>query len=151
MTYIKLLEDFSEDKKSDKKGKDHFVTNIEADTINNTDFRRVIYTASNCQLVLMSIPVNGDIGEETHETIDQFIRIEKGEGKVIFNGIEHIISNGSAFIIPQGTKHNIINTGKEDLKLYSVYSPPNHTKDTVHKTKEDAVADDEHFNGATDI
>lgn len=129
---------------------DHFITNIEEDTIKNKDFRRVLYTATDCQLVLMSIPPKEDIGEEVHESIDQFIRVEKGKGKAVFNGMEHNIKDGSAFIIPQGTKHNIINTGRSDLKIYTVYSPPNHVKDTIHRTKGEAEAKEEHFDGDTD-
>jgi mannose-6-phosphate isomerase-like protein (cupin superfamily) len=140
-----------EDEEQSMKREDHFITDIEDDTLRNKNFRKVLYTATNCQLVLMSIPPKGDIGEEVHEAIDQFIRVEKGKGKAIFNDMEHDISDGTAFIVPQGTKHNVINTGKTDLKLYSVYSPPNHMKDTVHRTKKDAERDEEHFDGDTDV
>lgn len=137
---------------SEKKGKDHFVVDIETETIKNKDFRRVLYTSKNEQLVVMSIDAGEDAGLETHEKITQFIRIEAGKGKVIFNGKEFPIKDGSAFIVPKGTEHNIVNTSKdEDLKLYTVYSPPNHIKDTVHKTRKDAMEDDEHFDGKTDV
>lgn len=146
-----MYNQYEDDEESSKdKGHDHFITNIENDTIKNQYFRKVIYTATNCQLVLMSVPVNEDLGEEIHETIDQFIRIEEGEGKVVFNDVEYNFTTGSAFIIPQGTKHNIINTGQDDLKLYTVYSPPNHLKNTIHKTKSDAKRDKEHFDGNAD-
>lgn len=135
-----------------QKGKDHFVTDIEKDTIENTDFRRVLYTTKNTQLVLMSIPPGGDIGEEVHTTIAQFFRVEKGSGQVIFNGKQYHIEDGSAFIIPQETRHNIVNTSDtEDLKLYTLYAPPNHKKNTVHKTKADAMTNEEHFDGRTDV
>lgn len=130
---------------------DRFITNIEEDTMENDDFRRVLFTATNCQLVVMSIPPGEEIGEETHESIDQFIRVEQGTGTSVFNGVEYPISNGVAFIVPQGTKHNVINTGQDDLKLYSVYSPPNHMKDVIHKAKKDAESDEEHFDGDTDV
>jgi len=146
-----LYNQYEDDEESSRdKGKDHFITNIENRTIENKYFRKVLYTATNCQLVVMSVPVNEDLGEEIHESIDQFIRIEEGEGKVVFNGVEYNFIKGGAFIIPQGTKHNIINTGHTDLKLYTVYSPPNHLKNTVHRTKADAERDKEHFDGNAD-
>lgn len=127
-----------------------FVTNIEEAAHLNEDFRRVLYTAKHCQLVVMNIPVGEDIGEETH-TLDQFIRIESGEGKSILDGVERDLTEGSAVIIPAGTRHNIVNTSASDaLKLYSVYAPPNHKDGTVHVTKADALADEEeHFDGMT--
>lgn len=131
--------------------KDHFITNIEKDTTANKYYRKVIYTAKNLQLVYMSIPPNGDIGEEVHPKTDQFIRVEKGKGKAVFNGKEKSISDGSAFVIPQGTTHNIINTGNVDLKVYTLYSPPHHQMNTVRKTKEDADKHKEHFDGKTDV
>jgi mannose-6-phosphate isomerase-like protein (cupin superfamily) len=124
-----------------------FVTNIEKDTVKNNNFRKVIYTAKHSQLVLMSLKPNEDIGSEVHKTIDQFFRIESGTGKVVINGISHKISDGSAFIVPAGSEHNVINDGTDDLKLYSIYSPPNHIDGTIHKTKADVV--EEHFNGKT--
>lgn len=125
-----------------------FLTSIERTTKENTDFRRVLYTAKNSQLVLMSVPAHDEIGEETHD-VDQFIRIEDGSGTAVLDGVEHGIKADSAVVIPAGTKHNIINAGDSDMKLYTVYSPPHHKDGTVHKTKAEAEASDEHFDGAT--
>ena len=119
-----------------------FVKNIEKLTLANDNFRKVINTNQHAQLVLMSLLPNESIGMEVHETTDQFIRIEKGEGKAILNGQEHVIKDGSAVIVPAGTKHNIINTSSTDpLKLYTVYSPAHHRDGTVHKTKKEAEKD----------
>lgn len=127
-----------------KKG---YVTNIEEATLTNTDFRRVVYTGAHSQLVLMSIMPGDDIGQETH-TLDQFIRIEQGSGKAVLNGTEeHELYADFAIIIPAGTSHNITNVGTEPLKLYSIYSPPEHKDGTVHATKADAQ--EEHFDGVT--
>jgi mannose-6-phosphate isomerase-like protein (cupin superfamily) len=122
------------------------VEDIETETVNNTDFRRVIYTAENMQLVVMSI--DDDIGEETHP-VDQFFRIEEGVGKAVINGTEKEFEAGSSVIIPAGAKHNIINTGDEPLKVYTIYAPPHHKDGTVHRTKADAEADKEEFDGGT--
>jgi len=113
-----------------------FNIDMEASTLKNTNFRKVLYTAPNMQLVLMS--VKDDIGMETHKKGDQFIRIEGGSGKAIIDGREFPIKDGTAFIIPEGSEHNVINTGDGDLKLYAVYAPPNHPEGTIHKTKEEA-------------
>ncbi len=119
-----------------------YIGNIEKVTLSNDYFRQVIYTGQHAQLVVMSLKPNEDIGMEVHTTTDQFIRIEKGEGKIIMNGEEHLVKDGSAFIIPAGTKHNVMNKSSENpLKLYTVYSPPHHKEQTVHKTKRDAVTD----------
>jgi mannose-6-phosphate isomerase-like protein (cupin superfamily) len=115
---------------------DGFDIDIEKATLENTNFRKVLYTAPNSQLVVMS--VKDDIGMETHEKGDQFIRIEGGKGKAVIDGREFSVGPNTAFVIPEGSEHNVINTGDEDLKLYAVYSPPNHPDGTVHKTKEDA-------------
>ena|SRR3989344_1891072 len=123
-----------------------YITNIEKATLENTDYRRVLYTAKNSQLVLMSIAPGDEIGEETHH-LDQFLRFEKGEGKVILDGVEHNVSDGFAVVIPQGTKHNVINTGGTHLKLYSIYSPAEHKDGTIHQTKSDEQ--EEHFDGVT--
>ena len=123
-----------------------YISNIEKATLENTDYRRVLYTAKNSQLVLMSIALGDEIGEETHH-LDQFLRFEEGEGKVILDGVEHNVSDGFAVVIPQGTKHNVINTGSTHLKLYSIYSPAEHKDGTVHKTKSDER--EEHFDGVT--
>jgi len=117
-----------------------FDVDMEADTLKNTNFRKVLYTAPHLQLVLMS--VKDEIGMETHKTGDQFIRIEGGSGKAIIDGREFPIKDGTAFIIPEGSEHNVINTGDGDLKLYAVYAPPNHPKGTIHKTKEEAEKDE---------
>lgn len=134
---------------SEKHVNNTFVSNVENDTINNNDYRKVLFTTHNIQLVLMSLKPQEEIGVETHG-LDQFLRFEQGEGKVILDGTEHKVSNGSAVIIPAGTKHNVVNTSSiEDLKLYTLYSPPNHEKGTLHKTKSDET--EEHFDGNTDV
>ena len=126
-----------------------YVTNIENDTLENDDFRRVLYTAKHSQLVLMSLRANEEIGEETHE-LDQFIRVEAGQGLAVLDGVAHRLSDGSAVVIPAGTKHNVINVSDmEELKLYTIYSPPEHRDGTVHKTKGDAIQHEEHFDGKT--
>ena len=127
-----------------------YTANIEKETLENENFRKVLYTAKNSQLVVMSLLPEEDIGVETHQ-LDQFIRIERGTGKAVLNGGEYDLSDGSAVIIPAGAEHNIINTSEtENLKLYSVYSPPNHKDGIVHATKADAAADEEeHFDGKT--
>lgn len=117
-----------------------FVTNIETDTLDNDNFRKVIFTAPHSQLVLMSLLPNEEIGMEMHDNVDQFFRIEKGSGKVIMNGEEHQISDGSAIVVPAKTEHNVI-AGNEGLKLYTIYSPANHKDGVIHKTKAEAEAD----------
>ena len=126
------------EKKEEKKN--GFVTNIEKDTTSNKNFRNVLFTGQHSQLVLMSLDANEDIGEEIHK-VDQFFRIEEGTGKVVINGQEHAIDNGTAFVIPAGSKHNII-ASKTGLKLYSIYSPPQHKDGIIHKTKDDALTDE---------
>jgi|SRR3989344_4892207 len=123
-----------------------FKINIEKVTKENTDYRHVLYTALHSQLVLMNIKPGEEIGEEVHN-LDQFIRIEEGEGKAILDGEEYNFSADEAIIIPQGMKHNIINTGSIDMKLYTIYSPPEHKDGTVQKTKADEK--EEHFDGKT--
>lgn len=127
-----------------------FVTDIEKRALTNKYFRQVLYTDKNVQLVVMSLKPKEDIGEEVHN-LDQFIRVESGSGKSVLNGKEHKIKNGTALVIPKGTRHNIINTStKKPMKLYTVYAPPNHKDGTIHKTKADAEADEsEHFDGKT--
>ncbi|TRZ51508.1 cupin domain-containing protein [bacterium] len=125
-----------------------YVANLEKNTLENEDFRRVLYTAKNCQLVLMSLLPGEEIGMEVHE-LDQFLRFEKGNGKAILDGVEHEISDGSAVIVPAGTNHNIINTGNEPLKLYTVYAPPEHKDGVIRHTKKEAEASEEHFDGIT--
>ena len=125
-------------------------SNIEALTINNTDFRRVLYTAEHMQLVLMSLLPGEEIGMEVHPDNDQFFRFEKGTGKVIINGNEYEVEDGDTIIIPCGSEHNVINTGElESLKMYTIYSPAHHKDGTVHATKADALASDEEFDGVT--
>lgn len=126
-----------------------YVTNIEKLTLENDNFRKVLYTDTNCQLVLMSIAVGEEIGEEVHD-VDQFLRIEKGTGIAILNDISHDLADGSAIVVPKGTKHNVINTGSDALKLYSLYMPPHHKDGVVHHTKADAEADTtDEFDGKT--
>ncbi|MFC1721180.1 cupin domain-containing protein [Patescibacteria group bacterium] len=126
-----------------------YITNIEKDSLENTDFRRVLYTTKNSQLVLMSIKPGEDIGMEVHEEHDQFIRVEAGAGKAILNGEETVIQDGSAIVIPAGTNHNVVNAGELDMKLYTIYTPPEHMDGIIHKTKEEAAANEEHFDGKT--
>lgn len=125
-----------------------YVANIEKLTRENNDFRQVLYTGRYSQLVLMSLKPGEEIGEEVHG-LDQFLRIEVGKGKAIVGENEYEIEDGTAIIVPAGTKHNIINTGNIDLKLYTIYSPPNHRDGIVHPTREDAIHDEEHFDGIT--
>lgn len=121
-----------------------YVGNIEDLTQENTTFRTVLFTSKNQQLVVMSLLPGEDIGEEVHPTVDQFLRIESGEGKVVMNGEETQLEAGSAIIVPAGTRHNIINTSStQPMRLYTVYSPPNHPDEKVHKTKAEAMADTE--------
>ena len=124
-----------------------YVTNIEAQTQENTNFRKVLYTAPHSQLVVMSLKPNEEIGMEVHN-LDQFIRIELGEGKAILDGEEYELRDGSAVVIPEGVQHNIINTSTEKkLKLYTIYSPPNHPDGTVHVTKQEAMEYEKHEHG----
>lgn len=126
-----------------------YVDNIEKITLENENFRKVLYTGPNSQLVVMSLRASEEIGEEVHE-LDQFIRVEKGKGKAVLDGVEYDIADDFAVVIPAGTKHNIINTDVDDpMKLYTIYSPAEHRDGVVHATKEDAMADDEHFDGKT--
>jgi mannose-6-phosphate isomerase-like protein (cupin superfamily) len=130
-----------------KKG---FSANLEAETRKNMDFRRVLYTGRYSQLVLMRLTPGEDIGEETHDDVDQFFRFESGEGMVMIDGTKHVVKDGSGVIVPSGAKHNVINTSKtEDLRLYTIYSPPEHQDKVVRKTKQEALAKEEHFEGKT--
>lgn len=115
-----------------------FITNIKEVAVKNTNFRKVIYTAKNSQLVLMSIPVGGDIGEEVHETTDQILFFVDGAGEAVLDGEKQEVEEDDVVFVPAGTTHNFINTGSEDLKLYTVYSPPAHPDGTVEATKEEA-------------
>ncbi|WOX55625.1 MULTISPECIES: cupin domain-containing protein [unclassified Methanoculleus] len=128
-----------------KKG---FVADIETETVKNTDFRRVLYTGKFSQLVLMSLKPGEEIGEEVHDTVDQFFRFEKGEGVVVIDGVKHAVKDGSAVIVPSGARHNVVNTSKAaDLKLYTIYSPPEHQDKVVRKTRAEAMAQEEHYDG----
>ena len=122
---------------------------IEAATEENTDFRRVLYTGHNLQLVLMSIPPGGEIGAEVHDDRDQFFRFEAGEGEVIVDDTIYRVKSDDAVIVPQGARHNVRCTGNEPLKMYTIYGPPEHIDGTVHKTADDAHAAHEHFDGKT--
>ena len=123
-----------------------YIGNIERATLENTSYRKVLYTAKNSQLVLMSIEPGDEIGMETHH-LDQFIRIEQGSALVYLDGVEHPVEDDFAIVIPAGAEHNVTNTGEVPLKLYSVYSPPEHKEGTVHATKADDA--EEHFDGVT--
>ena len=125
-----------------------YVQDIEAIAIGNEDFRKVLYTASNCQLVVMALKPQEEIGAEVHK-LDQFFRVEEGHGEAVLDGVRTALQAGSAVVVPAGARHNIINTGSESLKLYTIYSPPNHRDGVVHHTRADAEADSEHFDGKT--
>lgn len=125
-----------------------FITNIESIVDKNDAFRRVLYTAKNCQLVVMALTPKEDIGEEVH-TLDQFFRIEEGTGEAVLDGVRTPISAGFVVLVPAGTKHNIINTGSGPLKVYTLYAPPNHRDGVVHQTRADAEVDNEHFDRKT--
>jgi len=121
-----------------------FIKNIEKETLENNNFRKVLYTSTYGQVVAMSLLPNEEIGMEVHKNTDQFFRVEKGDGQVIINGETSVISDGSAIVVPAGAQHNVINTSnKESLKLYTIYMPPHHKDGVVHKTKAIAEADTE--------
>lgn len=123
---------------------------IEKDTRENNNFRKVLYTGAHSQLVLMSLKPLEEIGLETHEDNDQFFRFESGEGKVIINETEYSVGDGVAVVVPAGAQHNVINTSEtEDLKLYTIYSPAHHKDGIVRKTKIEALDNEEEFNGQT--
>lgn len=127
-----------------------YQANIEELTLANSNFRRVLYTGQHTQLVLMSLPPKGEIGLEVHPEVDQFFRIEKGKAQAVLDNVEQELSDGDVLIVPAGTNHNVINLSEtEDLKLYTLYSPPNHRDGVVHATREEAEKDDEHFDGQT--
>ena len=125
-----------------------FVQDIEGQATRNDEFRKVLYTAKNCQLVLMALKPKEEIGAEVHE-LDQFFRVEEGSGEAVLDGVRTPIRAGFAVLVPAGAKHNIVNTGSEPLKLYTLYAPPNHRDGVVHHTRVDAEADTEHFDGKT--
>jgi mannose-6-phosphate isomerase-like protein (cupin superfamily) len=125
-----------------------YIKDIEGLAVKNEDFRQVVYTAQHCQLVLMALKPKEDIGAEVHK-LDQFFRVEEGTGAAELDGVRTAISAGFAVIVPAGTRHNIINTGSGPMKLYTIYSPPNHRDGVVHSTRAEADADKEHFDGKT--
>ena len=124
-----------------------FVGDIEKLTEENTDFRRVLYTGKHLQLVLMSLKPGEEIGEEVHDTHDQFFRIEKGKGEVLIDGVKTKVKADFAIIVPAGARHNVINTGDKALRLYTLYGPPEHRDAIVRATKAEADASEEHFDG----
>ena len=126
-----------------------FIANIETLTEENPDFRRVLYTGRNLQLVLMSLRPGEEIGLETHRDRDQFFRVEAGEGVVLIDGVKTAIREDDAIIVPAGAEHNVMNNGAEALRLYTIYGPPEHLEGVVHPTKAYAAAHEEHFNGET--
>ena len=118
-----------------------YSTNIETKTLQNNDFREVLYTAPHSQLVVMTLQPGEDIGQETHDDRDQFIRVEAGQGEAILDGVRHTLNDGVAVVIPAGTEHNVINTSPtEPMHLYTIYSPPEHPDGTINRTKQDAIA-----------
>ena len=125
-----------------------FVQDIEGLAVANADFRRVLYTAKHCQLVLMALRPGEEIGAEVHK-LDQFFRVEEGAGEAELDGVKTPIRAGFAVVVPAGAKHNIINTGTAPMKLYTLYAPPNHRDGVVHLSRADAEADTEHFDGKT--
>jgi mannose-6-phosphate isomerase-like protein (cupin superfamily) len=125
-----------------------YLTNIEKETLDNIKFRRVLFTGPHAQLVVMSLKPGEEIGLETHDDVDQFIRVEAGHGTALLDGKEHSLEDGSAVVIPAGTKHNVINHSRtEPLKLYTIYSPPEHPDGTIHDTKAEADAYEREHHG----
>jgi len=126
-----------------------YISNIEKLSLENENFRKVLYTSKHGQLVLMSLLPGEEIGEEVHD-VDQFLRIEKGMGVAIINDISHDLTDGFVIVVPAGAKHNVINTGLESMKLYSLYMPPHHRDGVIHKTKAEAESDTtDEFDGKT--
>ncbi len=127
-----------------------FVDDIERLTERNNDFRRVLYTGKHLQLVLMALKPGEEIGEEVHEDRDQFFRVEDGKGEVVIDGVRHAIKDDDGIVVPAGARHNVINTGREPLRLYTLYGPPEHKDGVVHPAKADAARDHEndHWDGA---
>lgn len=118
-----------------------YVGKIEQVTLQNTAFRQVLFTGKHAQLVVMSLLPQEEIGEEVHDTVDQFFRVESGTAKVVMNGEESVVTDGDAFVVPAGTVHNVKNVSSDQsLKLYTIYSPPNHPEGTIHQTKAEAEA-----------
>jgi len=126
-----------------------FKSNIEKDTLENENFRKVLYTGKHLQLVLMTLKVGEDIGNEVHIGNDQFFRFESGSGKCVIDGHEYKIKGGDVIVVPAGAWHNVINEGADELKMYTIYGPPNHLEGTIRNTKEDAEKMSEKFDGKT--
>ena len=126
-----------------------FVADIEKLTVDNTDFRRVLYTGKYLQLVLMTLQPGEEIGAEVHEDHDQFFRVESGSGEVRIDGKATPIKDDDAIIVPAGARHNVLNTGDKPLALYTLYGPPEHRDGVVHRTRAEADASEEHFDGKT--
>lgn len=143
------LNDFLFESKSEGSNKKGFFADIEIETLENKNYRKVLYTGKHMQLVLMSLIPGEEIGEEVHSSIDQFFRFEAGSGKVKINDAEYDVKANSVVIIPAGSKHNIINTGKDILKIYTIYSPPNHKDEVTFFLKKDAEESKEKFDGKT--
>lgn len=143
-----FVEDPQVDGEPEPRVKSGFHSNIEEDTIENEDFRRVLYTGENMQLVVMTLQQGEEIGVETHEN-DQFFRFEEGTGKCVVGDNEYDVTDGDAVIIPAGSEHNIMNVGEGPLKMYTLYAPPHHKDGTIHTTKEEAEESEEEFDGET--
>jgi mannose-6-phosphate isomerase-like protein (cupin superfamily) len=124
-----------------------YVADIEDKTEANNDFRHVLYTGQNLQLVVMSLKPGQDIGAETHATHDQFFRVEQGKGEVVIDGVTHKVKSGTGIVVPAGALHNLVNTGDDAMKVYTIYGPPNHVDQLEQETKSDALASSEHFDG----
>ena len=124
-----------------------YVADIEDKTEANKDFRHVLYTGQNLQLVVMSLKPGQDIGAETHATHDQFFRVEQGKGEVVIDGVTHKVNSGTGIVVPAGALHNLVNTGDKAMKVYTIYGPPNHVDQLEQETKSDALASSEHFDG----
>lgn len=123
-----------------------YITNIEKLALENSNFRKVLYTDARAQLVVMSLLPQEDIGQEVHD-VDQFLRVEQGRGVALLDGVSHDLADGSVVLVPAGVTHNLINTGEGEMKLYTLYMPPHHKDGVVHATKAQAQADTEHFDG----
>lgn len=124
-----------------------FVQNIEKLTVENDNYRKVLYTGKNIQLVLMTLQAGEEIGAEVHEEHDQFFRIEEGKGQVVIDDTTYEVEDDFAVIVPAGARHNVINTGSEPLRLYTLYAPPEHRDGVLQPTKADET--EEHFDGKT--
>lgn len=124
-----------------------FKANIEKETLDNDNFRKVLYTGKHLQLVLMSLKPGEEIGEEIHQNNDQFFRFESGTGKCTIDENNYQVTEGDVIVVPAGSKHNVINTGDEPFKMYTIYSPPNHQDGIIRATKKEADVKDEKFNG----